>query len=144
MWFTDDIAFITYVITWLKLTSYGIVKVTYKSLVIVTKYVILFTTLYGSSRTFLGSVQGIIYYNLEGQPYLLRQQPWIHTSGRVKSLHSVLSHSRGSVSAWKRCLRVKSQQGGLSHSRLMLSRMETLRFPQCLFVCFVANHHVTT
>ena len=30
------------------------------------------------------------------------------TSGRVKSLHSVLSHSRGSVSAWKRCLRVKS------------------------------------
>ena len=30
------------------------------------------------------------------------------TSGRVKSLHSALSHSRGSVSAWKRCLRVKS------------------------------------
>ena len=34
--------------------------------------------------------------------------PTIDTSGRVKSLHSALSHSRGSVSAWKLCLRVPS------------------------------------
>ena len=30
------------------------------------------------------------------------------TNGRFKSLPSVLSHGRVSVSAWKRCLRVKS------------------------------------
>ena len=64
------------------------------------------------------------------------------TNGRVKSLHSVLSHSRSSISAWKRCLRVRSWQGGLSHSRLMLPRMERCDFHRVLLY-FVADHHVT-
>ena len=33
---------------------------------------------HGSNRTFLGRVWGIIYHNLEGFLFLLRQWPWIH------------------------------------------------------------------